>query len=119
VTNYTSLLPSKKAYLANPHLCEVGMHNPRYRGIFVALKKELPRKLTTRESLALHRAVRLSLMAEVAGADPSVDLAVAVRLENASCRARAEWTRIAQQGSSSSKTPSLRKYLEQRHAQTA
>jgi hypothetical protein len=74
------------------------MHNPRYRGIFVALKKELPRKLTTREGLALHRAVRLSLMAEVAGADPTVDLAVAVRLENSSRRARAEWSRIAQAG---------------------
>ena len=87
------------------------MHNPRYRCIYVALKKELPRKLTNRETLALHRAVRLSLWAEVAGADSNVPLDTAVKLENSSCRARAEWSLIAREGATTA--ISLRRHLEQ------
>jgi hypothetical protein len=68
MTDLGASLPSIRV-VTRPTLGKPNLPGKRYRAIFTTLKKELPVKLTTRESLILHRAARLTLMAEQAGAD--------------------------------------------------
>jgi hypothetical protein len=110
MTDLGAVQPSDNGALNSLKLGKPSLPNRRYRTIFTTLKKELPVKLTTRETLILHRAVRLTLMAEVAGADPTIDLAIVCRLENLSRRARLEWTNAARARSASAPSP-LRQYL--------
>jgi hypothetical protein len=112
MTSLGAVQPSNNRVVTRPTLGKQGLPSKRYRAIFTTLKKELPRKLTTQEGLILHRAVRLTLMAEQAGADPTIDLAIVCRLENLSRRARNEWTNAARaRAASDSPRSPLREYL--------
>jgi hypothetical protein len=95
MTDLGAFQPSANQAATSLDLGKPNLPSKRYRAIFTTLKKELPVKLTTREGLVLHRAVRLTLMAELAAADPTIDLAIVCRLENLSRRARVEWTNAA------------------------
>jgi hypothetical protein len=84
----------------------------RYRAIHIALKKELPVRLTTRERMVLDRAVRLSLAAERVADSPPADLEVTIRLENLANRARQEWFSLARaKAQARAVTPSLQEIM--------
>jgi hypothetical protein len=87
-----------------------------------AFKRMLPRRLTNAEKLVLARAVRLTLRAEAAAADPNVLINDVVRIDGAASRARAAWARLAAARSRPGQpaaAPSLDQYLAGKDGATA
>jgi hypothetical protein len=70
------------------------IHARRTKELHRAFKSELPVKLTISERAVLDRAVRLTVKAELAAADPSTDLNDIFRIENLAARSRAAWSQV-------------------------
>jgi hypothetical protein len=67
----------------------------RRKEIYVALKKQMPVRLTTAQQLVLDRAVNTTMRSELAWADASVSHNDAVRLDRLAAAARRQWDRLA------------------------